>query len=415
MREDHRVITLRIIFYGLMAFVPSNNSDGLLVLFADPSRVAAAQPGSEEPRHEALAFQVHEKDGTLVLEKLERWPDERVYVEVLPAYADPLELSQGLQPIAPNPPQAVPYTTAQTRDFAWSPLLTSLAPESQSIRAECLVNPTECPVSSVFRFWQGEVKACHLAHAALAEARASAEPALESRPALRSRDSVRPLTNVIAYTFRPEGARPSPYDPRQAIADAVMVETIVRRDEAVLRISNLEKENFSTINLVGPDARDVITLLFANVAVKPGARRSRHHKGGSLNSSPHFRAFYQLAHTSPDLIFQAIPHATEDEAPLPFPMDCEKEIVELAEYLKKQNQTRMACNLDPFYIPHSIEVCGTTKFPATLLPSWRSEYPSGDPAPADANTTSGAPAPPSRPRLIRSVDRLAERPQSDQP
>lgn len=413
------MITLRIIFYGLMAFVPSNTSDGLLVLFADPSRVAAAQPGSEEPRHEALAFRVHEKHEDrekLELEELAWWdPDERVYAEVLPAYVDPLELVQELQAVTPNPPQAVPYTTAQTRDFAWSPLITNLAQESQSIRAECLVNPRECPVSSVFRFWQGEVQACHLAHVALAEFPGSAEPALKSSPALRSRSSEQSLSNVIAYAFRTEGAPPSPYDPRQAVADAVVVETIVRRDQAILRISSLERPDFFLIDLGEPDARGVITLLFANVAIKPSVKSSRHHTGGSLVASPHFRAFYQLAHTAPEDIFQAIPHATRDEAPLPFPMDCEAEIIALAEYLIDENTARAAEDLNPVYVPHSIEVCGTTKFPATLLPSWRSEYPTGDLAPADATTTSAAPALRSRPQLIRSVDRSAERPQSDQP
>ncbi len=415
------MITLRIIFYGLMAFVPSNNGEGMLVLFADPNRVESARPHTDEDSHLALAFVVEEvetyEDGKtgLKLTALPYWDPEhppRAYVEAYPFFAEPIEIAQDLQPSDADPLQPLPVTASQTRDFAWSPSITGIAPESAGIRAECLVNPRECPISAVFRLWQSEVRACHLAHIPREEMQ-YAEAPLRSYAAPLARNDASALSNAIAYSFRSEGARPRLEDPLQAVADAVVVDIMVPGDDPVLHVSYLEEEKYIDIPLGPPNLRGVITLLFANVAVVPEDRRPRRHRRHLPLASQHYRAFYHLAHTEPDSIYQVIPHATQYEAPLPFPMDCEAEIVVLEEHLKARNVARFAKKERPYYVPHSIEVCGTTKFPTTLLPSWRSEIPIGDPATDGSPTATRTPPPP--PRRVRGADGVVRPVQSDRP
>ncbi len=402
------MITLRIIFYGLVAFVPSIDQEGMMVLLLDPA-TTEEHGGHSIPSHHVEAFRVLKSaTGEPYLEAHEGLTEllsAGTYFEPSAFYTDPLTAATSLREMATGGRRTLPFSNDIVADFSWSPEVEAIAPEAGAVRAECLVNPGECGLFAAFRIWAARARTCHLAHPRLRELEEVTKTATS-----RTRGSVAteddhgrgPLGPIIAYRFRAVDDPPSATDVVQAVADAVVVEIDLPKEEAELYYARFDNTANGYLRFGSGTASDrTVTLLIANI----GERHSdldpadlRH----LLLGSDHYRAYYSFSHTAFEAITQRIPHPTfeVDQRTDPRKMECEAEISLLETYVEGENEQR---GNRLFVNPHLLEVCATTTFQAARLPSTRALVPQPS-LPTAVTTGAGAAATPrTAPRAARRL------------
>lgn len=358
------MLTLKLIFYGLVALVPSINGEGAMVVFPTGKDVLDAN-GCAIPLHAPKVFQVTaDEGGEAGLEEI--FPKTPSYIEPEDLMVNGFSSSiQGVRLTTNNGLLIFPPDSTQSRDTSWIPKVARFSGGNEDIRSECLVHPTQCNIGLMVRTWQGNLHTCHLSH--------QGSPAkLIGGKYVCGKDGP-----ILAYRFKELGATSAAQDVVQAVADAFMIElSYAGKSSVSLYIEGDEKEHFP----IEFGDETSITLIFANLPTEP-MRHSGRCEG--LGVDRHFSAYYDLGalglnHETP----APIPQATFEESPL-IAMDCETEISLLdgwivddyREKAKKAGVKHADRRCRHFIKPHSLEVCSTAAFFPAVLPSLRAPTP----------------------------------------
>lgn len=403
------MLTLTLIFYGLVAFVPSINGEGAMVVFPSAENVVDSR-GCTITTHAPRIFQVlYSPGGKKPMELKPMFVDRKG----LPSYIEPenvpsrgLRTASGLRAIGSNGAELVfPSNSGQVADLSWIPNLSRLSFASGDIRAECLIRPSECKIPLSVRTWQGDAHVCHLAHPN------------EGTGTGKGKLHCGTEGPVLAYRFKDLGAPSTSQDALQAVADAFMIRMTLEKTPAasMYLLWTDGSEKHETIEY-GDDTN--ITLLFANL---PGDSKNPHGRCHSTGIDRHFYSYYDLGTTDPKFLTSLpLPQSTSEEAPGGFEMECEGEVSLLESRLTSDYRAlKRDDDICPDAKPHSIEVCSTAQFFAAVLPSFRSQPPQrtapvNNPAAFDAArdpVRSGpirlAPVAPTAVRPSRTVDTVA--------
>ncbi|HEV7670316.1 MAG TPA: hypothetical protein VGS22_17495 [Thermoanaerobaculia bacterium] len=387
--------TLTLIFYGLVALVPSLNREGAMVVLPSAQGVIDSL-GCEIPTHHPRIFQKKKdpKSGSPYLDEL---PFDAQ--KGLPSYIEPLDTPtvglntvQGLRAANNGGELVFPSNENEAGDLSWIPEIARLSFGSQDIRSECLVHPRECKVSLLVRTWQGDVRACHLAHPNLRN-----EGGQE-----KGRNGCGILGPLVAFRIKDVVAPPTTIDPFQAVADAFSIKlTLSQTTQAKLY---LIYPDGSTGNLALDFDEDAnVTLLIANLPEYEAANTKDHsarcHQEGIDH---HFFAYYDLGTTDPRFLTSLpLPQATLEKSPGLVDMECEEEVSLLEDLLLTALRTTFRDSKACFVVPpHSEEACSMAQFAPQVLPSLRSEPPLGtgsQPSTRGANGPAAGAGPPIRP------------------
>ncbi len=351
------MFTLRLIFYGLVALVPSINGEGAMVLFPSARPGPFDSPNPCIPVHSTSIFTVKETNGRLYLEPLVELmgkKDEKGvrYIELDGLFVEGINLAR-TRPTGSSGEFSLPSKAVELEDYTWIPQIDRISAPSRDVRMECLVTPDQCEVDLVFRTWQGNLRTCHLAHSVTYDQKC-----------------VEKKGPIAAYRFRALGSVQSGGDVIQAVADAFILETRVSSDN--LRFYVEPKVGGEEYFKIPHGPSRTVTLLFANLPLDAGHQK---HPDCSEKIDRHFETYYRLGLFEPQLLLsRPLPHYTDDLAALDLTnaLECEPEITaltETAQWLVGKDEDGRACS---DVKPHSIEVCANAAYLPTNLPSTRS-------------------------------------------
>ncbi|HET9210415.1 MAG TPA: hypothetical protein VFR03_08450 [Thermoanaerobaculia bacterium] len=320
-------ITVRLIFWGLIGFVPNpQGHDGLAALLVDtqaaqtaPSRcgvpvhfgalylldgqcegdcrriptgkeTAAAQMGFKSPRGEKLplAWLLDKEDVTVVGNQ----EDDKIQVRK-PWWWWPFS-------------KICPKSERQSGFFSWVPSMDMLTGGHGRIKDSCLRADKDCPLNARFLAPGGKLGACHLLH--------GSDPQDATDPRHRNVD-------IFQYT----SSSPNQPAPERAVADASLVELEVKGDSVLLLSKGLPGRSTSSAwARLKPDANGKLTLVVANFP--------RHNAGNPPNCPPHSDLLFTL------LADPGTPRLTRTmtgKINRVFPGSCEPEAQILAEIIEK--------------------------------------------------------------------------------
>lgn len=397
------MLTLKLIFYGLVALVPSINGEGAMVVFPSAKDLVDSR-GCEIPVHYPMIFQKvrDSKTGLFVLEELP------LNGKPLPSYVEPLDtpsvglkMVEGLATSADGGTLVFPSNANEAEDLSWIPEIPRLSFGSQDVRSECLVHPKECNVSLLVRTWQGDTRVCHLAH--------PNQPVIRGRKR-NGRNNCGESGPILAYRFKSLEGTSTSTNRIQAVADAFMIKLTLAKTPTANLFLIFPDGSDATLPLEFEGGETVKTLVFANLPRADdagGTKASTHHPtchGETIDR--HFYSYYDLGTTDPQYLSSLpLPHLTFEQSLDEIAMGCEEEVSlledELINRFRKALGDKRAC---PEVIPHSVEVCSTARFGYAALPSLRSNPPLGT-GPSDkvqvrsATTTPVRPVPAGAPAL----------------
>lgn len=370
------MFTLRLIFYGLIAIVPSAEEDpfkanGFLAMMLDTSRIID-EHGKPMPSHYPIGLVT---EGFVDGEDCSKRPCE-ISIEPYSHFDfDSTDVGMftkftGYRLGAGRQPRMLPTSRTDMRDFSWLVSMEALLPgEAANVNPICLYTPEHCPLIATMRVWTGQASTCHLVHYAR-----------EGSP----NDLIR------SFWFRSPHSQARSTQTIQAISDAVVVDIPMREETltfASVPFSGRASAEPSPFLRADPTTR-TLTLLIANVPVraadyegsclfsnKPGCKETLPAGGAEAH---HFSSYYSLS---------AEPVPPEERlAPREFPgetapelltseMSCEEEIIKLTWFIRNRNavnRKNLAAKPDTplselvFTPPHSKEVCIKTQF----APAW---------------------------------------------
>lgn len=251
-------LTVRLIFWGLIGFVPNTNlQNGMTALLA---ATGLDQGACHVPPHasqvllldgeckgdclrgmatagSAVATGIGPVDARFKL----NWMLNGEHLEVTGGEPG-VNLALGNRPKIRGHQVALPATADQASDFSWVPDMDVLSGGKGGVNDACLAeNVTGCPIVARFKIKSGRVMAGHLLH--------KIDPA---------------GTRVSAFDFFRDGVLIPDYE--QAVADAVLVEMTVGEDHVDLVSSDYAKRHPNAVATLSPaKGRNVITVLIGQV------------------------------------------------------------------------------------------------------------------------------------------------------
>lgn len=318
-------ITVRLIFWGLIGFVPNpQGHDGLAALLVDTQKAQEGIPPSKcgVPNHIAAVYLL---DGDCEGGTCTRKPDDRkgdfrdvgldqnfrgkplplawlLGQEELSLAGEEKGKIKFRKPFLGHSHKIAPKTSRQAAYFSWIPSMDSLTNGHGQVRPSCLAGGDDCPVRARFFVPGGRAGACHLLH----------DPAPKD-----SKDS-RQDVKIFKYT--------APGQPcfEQAVADALLVELKVKSESVTLLSQSFSGDPRATFwARLKPDHQGKITLVVGNF---PPHNAASH---GNC-AFPHSDLLRQLLLTKPAIQFsRADTHRVQKVVP----GSCELEATELADLL----------------------------------------------------------------------------------
>lgn len=399
------MFTLKLIFYGLVAFVPSSRNEGALMLFPNAIELSDAR-GCALHEHQPRIFKVKADcpaGAAPCLEEIRLAVGSGLYIEPLLSTTSGVNRVEGGIFTSAKGRLSLPTEDEHTEDLGWVPNINELSNQAGQVRPECLVNYRECGLSIALRAWEGEARSCHLAHPTAASLASLAEQNLPGSKVTAPAGSAR----VIGYRFKDLDQPAAELDRIQAVTDAFAIEIKSSSREFILGLQPFDPAVPGSEIQLTAGADGVATLLLANLPKPedPAAPVAAHCRP-SQGVDRHFDAFYHLASQDPQLYARPLPHATLEQAPFVLSMRCETEVGLLAALLEDEGNKPGGKKTAP---PHSVPACATGSFGEANLPSRRSLPGGGKPPDAAARalapgqprfqrrSPSGAPASSTRP------------------
>lgn len=349
-------ITVRLIFMGLVGFVPHNDGrEGMTALFLDTARVQTSSAKCSVPPHIPAVYMLDGKcmgqcrriplgreddadamgfdhpDHTLQL----AWLLDREDLEISQADEDAVRLAkpffQGRRKLAPRRSRQASY-------FSWVPDMGLLTGGHGEVREDCLGGQGTCPLTARFKLTGGRASACHLFHD------------LDDQPSPDGRSNVR----VFDYTI--EGDDSTRVE-SQAVADAVLVEFEVEGDRVTLQSWELpmgqgQQAKKGTANLWPAENSRTLTLVVAYLpslgSIHPSIPRAEDeaHHDASCEQSHAEVLFDLLAREQDPRPIRTLNEGVMMRVP---PGSCEPEMLRIAALLQGEP-------------PHSTTACSGTKY-----------------------------------------------------
>jgi hypothetical protein len=372
-------MTLRIIFMGLLAIVPSGEDGGRSVLLLDtvwenyqledgqvvPPHIpfvlmlkgtcdscsgcpdlltgvlpAGLLPASDVHRLNAARRQAAEGEDpdpdVAGIEELPLPVRKRLALRLTGGgLSNQVNVVGADSPITESSPQDIP----QARHYDWTSSMRRVQRGSRRVLKQCtegprdLPRPSACPIISRFELSSGELSACHLFH---------------------NQEG----TRFFEFEFGREGKKSKAR--KQALADAVMVE-YRGLDSVSLEYSEINKLSSSfSIALKPEDDCDQITLVVGNLALSSAAIGNEP-PSQSANTDRHFEIFYQVSRKFISREKRLLP-VRVDSSPSDIISDlpCETEFDLLSRYFRSTEAFLGSGTMNP---PHNPEECILTGFP----------------------------------------------------
>jgi hypothetical protein len=316
-------ITVRVIFWGLMGFVPNEEGQrGLTALLVSPSHQEAAHipavylyEGSCEgipltknggnpcvrvpdPYKQDVATHLGATAPGL------RWLLQNEDLEILGEESRVKLNTTGRKTLFGRLREA-PASARQTAAFTWVPSMATLTAGHGQVRDDCLFWVGTCPLSARFKVRGGKARTCHLFHTLKADPRS-------------------PAQEVVVFSYRSENGKPENLPPPQAVADAVQLEFEVEGDYVELGAWDFpglsgQQTLKAAVKLRPPAGSRTLTLIVSN-----GPQHSDDEE--DYTGSPHQEALFNLLARQPVFRFTRDELRTEWVAP----GTCEREITALA-------------------------------------------------------------------------------------
>lgn len=353
-------ITVQVIFFGLMGFVPNEGGlKGMTALIVDPPRQAGdpcsipphfplvlVVTGKCEPAGNCLQEGVPGKNNVTL-----KWQLDREDLEIFGKQKSMEVCSGGLfnrwkKWASAHSDSPAPAYSWELPSFSWVPSIDRLTGGYGHVREDFLQDGTpDPPVNARFLVRGGQASACHLIHKI---------PVAQEETQGEERE-----ITLFHYDF---GGKIAPFD--RAVADAVKVEF-----EAEGRSIDLYSWNFSApqqqqklkpkraVRLSPPDGSNTLTLIVANVPLKP----HRDNDGVDHQCPPHSDIFYDmLARESPYRPTRTV--VQYPPAHIMNPGSCEKELSDVVEILGPYKEEAPGLSflseaIHPRAAPHSRTFC----------------------------------------------------------
>lgn len=299
-------VTLRLIFYGLIAFAPEpggGQPEKLHALLVDATGPQFSSDGCAIPRHEPVLYAraarcwdngrpcTFAPDVERPIDVVSggwRLDGQLLGVEVLPATGR--RTRQLIAAREEDAPGVLPSSRQESESLAWIPSVEGLA-----VSRDCLGEAKDCPIISRVTLDDGRVTSCHLA--------------------------VTPeLFELYPYELKPLVQAAAPQS-RQAMSDVVMVSLEIPRDARVritsrpLRAGNGARGRVRKI-VLQPGRRNTIDVWITNVPShhEPGTDfPACHHTASDIDR--HFELFYNLANRPVPYPERFVPHRVRDTTP----------------------------------------------------------------------------------------------------
>ena len=336
-------ITVRLIFWGLVGFVPDlDGARSLTALLVDPARTQIQQSACPLPTHYSVVYLL---DGKCKGD-CRKVPFGKEFDAGLMGFNQPLNgnllpltwmLDQEELGISGEEDEKLklqsswlkflfrqaPRSVRQASNFSWAQSMKRLSGGKGEVEGDCLGESRTCPLQARFRVDGGVASACHLLH---------------------TKDELSgSKRNVQVFEYTTANNR----HPKRVAADAILVE-FEARDRVALTSQGLPKRDRdkATAWLTPVDDRGIITLVVADLPA--GARVGANNHHGAC-SRPHSDALYDLLTNRPSTLPGRVLGRT---VPLN-PGACEPEAKMLAELLSGASGE----------IPHSPTSCDGATYP----------------------------------------------------
>ena len=344
-------ITVRLIFWGLIGFVP-NGDQGMTALLVDPEAAQAdhqnVNPACAVPPHLSVVYLF---DGECDQGDCRRVPPGRVNdsrrmgfdrtvhgkdlplawllnKEDLDIVGDENVAARLRKPFFGSNRKVAPTSKRQTSYFSWVQSMSALTGGQAQIGSDCLEGKASCPIQARFTVEGGRAGACHLFHFP------KAPQAKDDRRELR----------IFEYTVP---GQPSFF---RAVADAVLVEFEVEGDSVLLLSRKLPERPPSTAWARLKPVNGKLTLVVANFPPRSNSHGTAAPHPGHSCVPPHSDSLLDLLAQTPKLI--AVRRETDRRGEKVVPGSCEPEANILAELLTRPGEP-----------PHSTTACDGRTIP----------------------------------------------------
>lgn len=324
--------TLRVIFYGLVAFGLDDprDTDDLQALLVDAPSIQNSSDGCAIPRHVAAlyvqagsCYDYVEKDSCKIMDLPESMSDPYVYtgaipfntrslleyisrpevpsvgggwpirgtsIKLLTPSGQDLELVWGLR----QKGDKLPASSREATDFSWVPI----SKTGDVLSNRCEAGYGECPIAARFHLDQGRVATCHLIESNRSQ---HGDCGPESKSGHEAECGEK---EVCAYKLKPLGAvfggifKKS--ESTQAIADAVAVTMSFKKGtEIELEITYYDPKMVRKIKL-RDGGEKIINVWVINVPPSAGSASESDDPCHNSKVDKHFELFYGLAREDGD-------------------------------------------------------------------------------------------------------------------
>lgn len=342
-------ITVRVIFWGLIGFVPNpEGQKGLTALLVDTAQAQRDDAVEEKCKIQDHLSAVYLFDGTCEGEDCTRprGVDNDAIAMGLRSEANPLQLGWLLDhedlklvgdetkkmsfhnPFMGFSSKIAPASERQAQSFFWVPSLATLAEEAGVVRKECIEGKPPCPLNARFTLQGGEAGACHLIH----------------QTGITARDRKR-YVRIFDYDL------PGRQKFQRAVADAVLVTLTFKGDSVLLVSQSLQGHDGSPAQArLWPDAHGTVTLVVAHFPRNARLNEATHLAHTSC-VPPHSDILLRLLSTGPKT--KGIRRADSGKVKRLDPGSCEAEAISLAKLFKDSSPE----------VPHATTACDGIKYP----------------------------------------------------
>lgn len=319
------MITLRIIFYGLIAFVPGAYEDGTMAAISiDPSDIIDGHP------HETRIWKC-DKGCNNLTEILDPTSDNPTFKGRLISIAELQETSPSMTTRTRRFPRGkmsrFPSSPGQFSDFSWIPPMSEFVNRAGTFNS-ALLEDKPLWFNTILRLGGGEIEPCHAAHDKTSE------------------------EIVRVFRFRRQSS-PGTTDAFQMIADAVSFEAKLQAESVNLQIQYFDGTGSKNIEIVPPEKPGEITLIVANFSSKTHQDDQRAQSCEQIKDH-HFVSFYELSKEPVFAADRKMPQCVLNIDLNRNLMTCEKHLVLLDKKLKELGFKKT--------IPHSAQLCSPSQF-----------------------------------------------------
>jgi len=347
------VTTIKVIFLGLIGFVPGPEEQDMAALLVNPAGAQCDKIRCHASEHLAMVVLLHGKCdphfGTCYRIQDLKGRAEALHLddilhpqegddvpglvwllkdEDLDISGDEDERLNFRNPMLAFTQGKAPRSSGQSSYFAWVPSMDELTSGHGQINANCRQANPYCPIDARFRLQGGEAGACHMFH--------DPEKSLSDKRDVRLFDYLIPGEQSVQ---------------QRAVADAAQIEFHEAGKYVILESESLPGRGDARVKaLLKPDDYGRLTLIVANLPECPALEDEGHYRQYD-DSPPHSDIFFQLL---------------DDPAPPPIrvlnskerrrvdPGSCEKDIEKFATIFAR------TCKRE---FPHTITACDGTRFP----------------------------------------------------